>query len=286
MTTRRDFVKLAGIACLPIGAGALATALPIVSGQASSLAATKASRAWNIGIAGYTFLAYNNNIDRIIEVMKAVEVKNISLKNFQLPYENNKQQTDEVIGKFKAAGIEVYGLGVIYLTDEKEVDNAFSYAQMAGVKIIIVAPAYEVLPYLEKKAKEHNIKVAIHNHGPEDKLFPDIDKIYEKIKSMDPLMGICLDIGHTFRCGHDPAAMLLKYKDRIYDMHVKDVDAPVEKGQTVINGHGKIDFISLVKALNKSGYSGICSLEYERNGDPALGVAESVGHFRGVLSCV
>jgi sugar phosphate isomerase/epimerase len=240
----------------------------------------------NIGIAGYTFLAYNNNIEKIIEVMTAIDVKNISLKNFQLPYDSNQQQIDDVIGKFKAAGIAVYGLGVIYLKTETEVDNTFNYAKMAGVKIIIVSPTYEVLSYLEKKAKEYQIKVAIHNHGPEDKLFPDIDKIYEKIKTMDPVIGICLDIGHSFRCGHDPAAMLLKYKDRIYDMHVKDVDAAIEKGQTVVNGHGQMDFIKLANALNKSGYAGMCSLEYEQKGDPGLGISESVGYLRGVVSCV
>lgn len=279
MTTRRDFVKLAGV-------GALASALPSTDGLSASPAAKKTTRSYHLAIAGYTFLAYNNNIEKVIEVLKAVEVKYISLKNFQLPYESTKQQVDEVIGKFKSAGMEVYGLGVIYLKTEKEVDNAFNYAQMAGVKVIVAAPAYEILPYVEKKVKEYNIRVAIHNHGPEDKLFPDIDSIHEKIKNMDARMGICLDIGHTFRCGHDPAAMLLKFKDRIYDMHIKDVDAPVEKGQTVVNGHGKIDFVSLVKALDKSGYSGMCSLEYEQKGDPAIGVAECAGHFRGILSCL
>jgi inosose dehydratase len=231
-------------------------------------------------------LDYKNNLEKVIEVMTKVDVKKISLKNFQLPYDCTQQQADEVIGKFKAAGIDVYGLGVIYLKTEQEVDNAFNYAKMAGVKVIICAPAFEVLGYVEKKAKEYKIKIAIHNHGPEDKLFPDIDSIFEKIKTMDLLMGICLDIGHTFRCGHDPAAMLLKFKDRIYDMHIKDVDAPVEKGQNVVNGRGKMDFIGLVKALNKSGYSGSCSLEYEQKGDPAVGIAESVGFFRGVVASV
>lgn len=278
MTTRRDFVKLAG-------AGALATTLPSLTGQAASMP-TKPHGAINIGIAGYTFLEYKDNIDKVIEVMKAVDVKNISLKNFQFPYDSNQQHVDEVIGKFKSAGITVYGLGVIYLKTEKEVDNAFNYAQMAGVKIIIAAPDLAVLNYVEKKAKEYAIKVAIHNHGPEDKLFPDIDSIFDKIKAMDPIMGICLDIGHTFRCGHDPAAMFLKFKDRIYDMHIKDVDEPVEKGQNVVNGRGKMDFVNLAKALNKSGYSGMCSLEYEQKGDPGMGVAESVGFFKGVVRCV
>ncbi len=279
MTTRRDFVKLAG-------ASALASTLSVTNGLATPTSPAKTPRTYHVAIAGYTFLAYNNNVDKVIEVLKAVDVKYVSLKNFQLPYESDKQQIDEVIGKFKSAGIDVYGLGVIYLKTEKEVDNAFSYAQMAGVKIIIAAPAYEVLPYVEKKAKEYNIRVAIHNHGPEDKLFPDIDSIYEKIKNMDTRMGICLDIGHTFRCGHDPAAMFLKFKDRIYDMHLKDVDEPVEKGNSLINGRGKIDFVSLVKALDKSGYSGMCGLEYEQKGDPAIGVAECAGFFRGVLNCL
>lgn len=278
MITRRGFVKLAGM-------GAVATSLPVYS-QAESSEASHSARPYHLAVAGYTFLAYNNNIEKIIDVMNAVGLKYISLKNFQLPYDYTKQQADDVLGKFTAAGIQVYGLGVIYMKTEQEVDQAMSYAQRAGVKTIIAAPAYEMLSHVEKQAKAFNIRVAIHNHGPEDKLFPDIDTIYEKIKDLDPLIGICLDIGHTFRCGHDPAAMLLKYKARIYDMHIKDVDEPVKDGHTVINGRGKIDFMNFVKALNKSGYSGMCSLEFEQKGDPALGLAECVGHFNGVLSCV
>lgn len=281
MTSRRDFVKLAGVGVL---------SATITSSQAHkaqhSIEKSKSKNTFNTAIAGYSFLAYKDNIDKVVEVMTAIGVKYISLKNFQLPYGSNKEQIEVVIGKFKTAGIEVYGLGVIYMKTEQEVDNAFNYAQMAGVKVIIVAPDYNLLNYVEKKAIAFQIRVAIHNHGPEDKLFPDIDTVYEKIKTMNPHMGICHDIGHTFRCGHDPAAMLLKYKDRIYDMHIKDVDAPVEKGHTVINGRGKMDFVSLMKALNKSGYSGMCSIEFEQQGDPALGLAESVGHFRGVMDCI
>ena len=277
MFTRRSFVKIAGI-------GALASALPAY--EANSLTETKPAEGFNLGIAGYTFLYYKNNIEKICEVMNQVGVKNISLKNFQLPYDSSKAQADEVIGKFKSAGINVYGLGVIYLKTEQEVDNAMNYAQTAGVKMIIAAPAYEILPYLEKQAKTFNIRVAIHNHGPEDKLFPDIDTVYEKIKNLDPFMGICLDIGHSFRCGNDPAAMLLKYKERIFDLHIKDVNEPIPTGKTVIMGRGKIDFVDFVKALKKSGYNGICSLEYEQDKDPAMGVAECVGNFNGVLASV
>ncbi len=277
MITRRNFVKLAGV-------GALSSTLPAY--EANSLTEPKPVGELNLGIAGYTFLYYKDNIEKICEVMNQVGVKNISLKNFQLPYDSTKSQADDVIGKFKSAGINVYGLGVIYLKTEKEVDNAMNYAQNAGVKLIIAAPAVEILPYLEKQAKAFNIRVAIHNHGPEDKTFPDIDTVYEKIKNLDPIIGICLDIGHSFRCGNDPAAMLSKYKERIYDLHIKDVNEPIQSGKTEIMGRGKIDLVGFVKALRKSGYSGICSLEYEQDKDPAMGVAECVGYFNGVLTSV
>src|SRR6185436_8450585 len=117
-------------------------------------------------------------------------------------------------------------------------------------------------------------------------LFPDIDSIYEKIKNMDPLVGICLDIGHSFRCKHDPAEMLMKFKDRVYDMHVKDVDEAVDNGKSVVMGRGKLNLANFVKGLNKSGYSGVCSLEYEVKQEPvdfAYGIAESVGYFRGLM---
>jgi inosose dehydratase len=279
MESRRNFLKLAGISAFSAGVS------PIISRAGITANKVHAPASFNIAIAGYSFLAYKNDVDKAIEVCKAVGVKYVSLKDYQLPLNSTQEHTDEIISKFKDAGITVYGLGVIYMKSELEIDNAFAYAKRAGVNMIIAAPEYELLPHLEKKAKEYQIKIAIHNHGPEDKLFPDVDSVYNKIKDMDPLLGICLDIGHTFRCGHDPAAMLLRYHSRIYDMHLKDVDEATIKGKTVINGMGKINFVSLIKAIQKSGYSGMCSLEYEQKVDPAMGIAQSIGHFRGVLTC-
>jgi sugar phosphate isomerase/epimerase len=281
MSTRRDFVKLTAT-------GALATTV----GLSSSSAAPKVKatdRQFTLGMAGYTFNYYRNNLDKVIEILKSTNVNQTSLKDFHLPYNSSKNQIDEIINKFKAEGIEVYGLGVIYLKTQEEVDNAFNYGKMAGAKMLIVSPSYEMLPAIEKKAKEYKLKVAIHNHGPEDKLFPDIDSIHAKIKDMDPLMGICLDIGHSFRCGHNPAEMLMKFKSRIYDMHIKDVEGQFEKAKGVVLGQGKIDLPSIVKALDKSGYTGSCSLEYEVRNEPdqaIYGIAESIGYFRGLMAAV
>jgi len=280
MTSRRNFIRLAGV-------GAVTAGLPFHSMANASPATVpvQSKELFELGVAGYSFFGYNGDIDKDIEILKAVNIKYVTLKDFQLPYNCTKEQADAVMGKFRAAGIEPYGLGVIDMSNEKDVDMAIAYAQRAGVKMIIGAPRANVIQYLESKIKATDIRVAIHNHGPEDKTFPDIDSIYEKIKNMDKKMGICLDIGHSFRCGHNPSEMLLKYKDRIYDMHFKDVDKPVKEGKTVVNGWGNMDFISYLKALRKTKYSGKISLEFELK-NPDLGIAESLGHFRGVMYAV
>ena len=75
-----------------------------------------------------------------------------------MPMNSTQEQINEVIGKFKAGGINVYTVGVIYMKTQESVDQAFEYAKMAGVNMIVGAPDYELLPYVEKKVKTYNIK--------------------------------------------------------------------------------------------------------------------------------
>jgi inosose dehydratase len=128
--------------------------------------------------------------------------------------------------------------------------------------------------------------MAIHNHGPDNPLFPNATDIWNHVEDLDPRMGICLDIGHTVRDGHDPAADIINYKSRIYDLHIKDVDKASSEGKTVEMGRGVIDIPKVVEALRQIGYNGKCSLEFEKDmKDPLAGIAESIGYFKGVLAC-
>ena len=71
----------------------------------------------------------------------------------------------------------------------------------------------------------------------------------------------------------------------MFDIHIKDVTAPTKQGYSVEIGRGIIDFPAFVRALREVGYSGMCSLEHERNmDDPFMGIAESIGYFRGVIT--
>jgi sugar phosphate isomerase/epimerase len=278
MKSRRQFVKLAGAGILAAGASA------VYAAPAPFRPSWTSKDSFSLGMAGYTFKGLT--IERTIEIMNYVGVNYLSVKDFHMPLNSMQEQINEVIGKFKAAGITVYTVGVIYMKSEKEVDQAFEYAKMAGVKMIVGAPDYPLLPYVEKKVKQYDIRLAIHNHGPDNPLYPNATDIWNHIKDMDPRMGICIDIGHTVRDGQDPSVDIERYASRIFDIHTKDVDGATKAGKTVETGRGIIDIPKFIATLRKIKYSGKCSLEFEKEmKDNLPGIAESIGYFRGVMVC-
>jgi inosose dehydratase len=278
MNTRRQFLKLAGTGVLAAGASSLNASSYI------QVTADKAVNTFSLGMAGYTFREFT--VDQTIAMMKRIGVTNLSLKDFHMPMNSTQDQINAVIGKFKSAGINVYTVGVVYMKTQESVDQAFEYAKMAGVKMIVGAPDYALLPYVEQKVKTYDFKLAIHNHGPDNPLYPNAADIWNHIKDLDARIGICIDIGHTTRDGQDPSVDILKYSSRIYDMHIKDVDKASKEGITIEMGRGIIDIPKFVETLRKVKYAGSCSLEFEKDMKDSLpGIAESIGYFKGVIAC-
>lgn len=237
---------------------------------------------FKVGMAGYTFV--NFDLDKTLDIMQKCDVKYLCIKDFHLPLSSSDIQIEEFHQKLSAKGVTGYAVGPIYMKTEEEVDNAFEYAKRVGVKLIVGVPNYELLPYVDKKVKEYNFKYAIHLHGPDMALYPDADDVWENVKDLDPRIGMCLDIGHDRRNGKDPVEDLEKYISRVFDIHLKDVTGATKAGYSVEVGRGILDIPGFVRMLRKTGYDGVCSLEHERNmKDPFLGIAESIGYFRGVI---
>jgi inosose dehydratase len=280
MNSRRQFVKMAGTGLLAAGTTSIFT--PITEEVEKNI---KNPDIFSIGIAGYTF--FQLPVEKAIEIMKRVGVTNLSMKDIYMPLNSTQEAISSVMERFKAEGILVYTLGVIYMKTQESVDQAFAYARMAGVNMIVGAPNYELLDYTVKKVKEYGIKVAIHNHGPDNPLYPNATDIWNRIKNMDPRMGICIDIGHTTRDGQDPCVDIQRYSKRIFDIHIKDVDKASKEGKTIEMGRGIINIPRVVSTLRKIKFSGKCSLEFEKDmNDPLAGIAESIGYFRGVCAGV
>ncbi|HEY4875251.1 MAG TPA: sugar phosphate isomerase/epimerase [Puia sp.] len=277
MSSRRNFLKLSAVT---LTAPDVFTSLKNKNNFSSRKENTDKDFL-QLGIAGYSFL--DTTIEQSIVIMQRVGINTLSIKDFHLPLNSTQEKIDEVKSKFSAAGIAIYAVGVIYMKDENELNNAFDYAKKVGVNLIVCAPNYDLLPQLERQSRTYNIRAAIHNHGPEDKLYPGPKDVYDRIKNLDNRIGLCLDIGHAMRAGVNPAKAVADYGSRIFDMHIKDVSAAVNEGKSIEVGRGIIDYISLLKELKKIKYSGKCSFEYENlMKDPLPGIAESEGFFRGV----
>jgi inosose dehydratase len=279
MTSRRKFLQTAGIGMI---------GLPMVGGRSFASGAGLPSErtlpvdALQLGIAGYTFL--HVPVDGAIAMMKRVGVTNLSIKDFFLPLDSTADTIQAVSAKFRDAGIRIYAAGVIYMKTAAEVDRAFDYAKVLGVGLIVAAPNPELLPNVEQKVKSTGIRVAIHNHGPEDKLYPSPVDVYNHVKGLDDRIGLCLDIGHAARAGANPAKVVNDFGSRIFDLHIKDLAVISREAKPIELGRGVLDIPGLLAALVKIRYAGVCSIEHEMDmNDPLPGIAESAGFFRGVM---
>jgi sugar phosphate isomerase/epimerase len=173
------------------------------------------------------------------------------------------------------------------MNSDAEVHRAFDYAKAAGMQVIIGVPKPQLLGLVNKKVAQYDIKVAIHNHGPGDMVYPTPQIAYERIKDLDRRVGLCIDIGHTQRAGVDPSESAQKYADRLLDVHIKDVSSATAEGTTIEIGQGVIDIPKFIRTLQNIRYTGVVSFEFEKDErDPLPGVAESVGYVRGVLAAV
>jgi inosose dehydratase len=275
MSTRRNFIKTTAIATTA------AAFYPVISPEENLLFNNHAPTSTPVGIADYTFLHFD--IAQSIQMMQRLDLHFMSIKDFHLPLDSSQEKINEVLKQYKDGDISIYGVGVIYMKTKVAVDQAFEYAKNVGVPIIIGVPDHDLIDYAEEKVKAYNIKLAIHNHGPEDKLYPSPQEAFDRIKNRDSRMGLCLDIGHARRAGIDPAKAVLQYGKRIFDLHIKDVTNGEQDGKAIEVGRGIIDFKAFVNALRKINYPGHCSIEFEKDmKDPLPGIAESVGFFKGV----
>ena len=260
---------------------ALAMITLVSPSQAQLIEGKRGSEDFKIGVAGYSYRKFN--IEQTLTLLKSMDVKYLSVKDWWLPLNSTKEQMDAFKAKCKEYGVNPYILGPIYMKSEAEVDRAFAYAERYGSDVFIGVPNYELADYVIKKVKETGIKVAIHTHGPDGAPFPNIQKVAEIFKDPSLGVGCCMDLGHSVRMGEDIVKDIKKYKAWIYDIHIKDETEASKKGATWEMGRGVIDFRPIMKVLRQIKYTGVVSLEFEKNGDnPHPGIAESIGYLRGV----
>ncbi len=238
-----------------------------------------------LGVASYSLRNFPRA--KAIEMTKALGTPYINLKSVHLPYESSPAEIAAARREIDAAGLQIVGGGTI--TFEKDTDDDvqryFDYAKAAGMPVMVSTCNPAFLPRVEKFAKRYDIKVALHNHGPEDTNFPSPYDVLKAIKGMDARMGLCMDIGHTVRTGTDPVRAAADAGPRLLDMHAKDLrDLKVKESQCIV-GEGRMPIAALFRQLEKMRYPGYVNLEYEIDADdPLPGMKQSMAHMRGVLA--
>lgn len=275
---RRTLVRtgaLAAVAC-----GLPATSFPGIAQSAPASSPIK------FGVASYTFRNFTR--DQMIGFMKQLRLVDLNLKDVKDHLPADPAGEDKALADYAAAGMKLHAAGTIYFAKDEDADvrSKFEYCKRAGIGIIVAGdPTPQTLPRIEKFAKEYDIRIAIHNHGPEDKLWPSPLDILKDVAKLDRRVGCCIDVGHTMRAGTDVLEAIRKVGPRLFNVHMKDLAEKDKKESQVPVGEGIMPIRGIFETLISTGYKGFVDLEYEIHGeDPMPGVIESFSYMRGVLN--
>ena len=239
-----------------------------------------------LGLASYTFRNFTRA--QMIGFMKQLNVFALNAKDVKDHLPMDPQEEAKALADYAAAGIKLHAAGAIYFAKDEDADirTKFEYCKRAGIAVIVAGdPAPETLPRIEKFVKEYDIRIAIHNHGPEDKLWHSPLDVLKAVKGMDPRIGCCIDVGHTVRAGTDVVQAIHEAGPRLFNMHMKDLTNFQSKESQVAVGDGIMPVRRIFETLIAMKYKGFVDLEYEIHpDDPMPGVISSFAYMRGVLA--
>ena len=276
--SRRDLLRSGAIA---------ATALAVPGSAVAEKDRTVSAKVpVRLGLASYTFRNFSRA--QLIGFMKQLRVSDLNAKDVKDHLPMNPEEEAQALSDYSAAGIKLHAAGAIYFpkNEDADIQAKFEYCKRAGIGTIVAGdPTPESLPRIEKFAKQYDIRIAIHNHGPEDKIFPSPMDVLKAVRDMDPRMGCCIDVGHTARTGTDVVQAIRAAGPRLFNVHMKDLTNFHDKESQVAVGEGIMPVRGIFQELMAIKYQGFVDLEYEIEPDnPMPGVIASFAYMRGVLA--
>jgi sugar phosphate isomerase/epimerase len=278
--SRRDFARSGAIA-----AAALAAA-PSDVFALTQQHVPAADSPIHFGVASYTFRNFTRA--QMIAFLKQLNVLALNAKDVKDHLPTDPQQQAVAVADYATAGLKLHAAGTIYFPKDEDADirSKFEYCKRAEIPVIVAGdPAPETLPRIEKFVKEYDIRFAIHNHGPEDKLWHSPLDVLKAVKNLDPRMGCCIDVGHTARAGADVVQSIREAGTRLFNVHMKDLTSFQSKESQVAVGEGAMPVKKIFDALIAMKYQGFVDLEYEIHpDDPMPGVIASFAYMRGALA--
>jgi sugar phosphate isomerase/epimerase len=278
--SRRDFVRSGAVVGGALAASSKVFALGLARPPADESVPIR------LGVASYTFRNFNRA--QLISYLKQLNVLELNAKDVKDHLPTDPQAEAAALADYATAGIRLHAAGTIYFPKDEDADirSKFEYCKRAGIGVIVAGdPTPETLPRIEKFVKEYDIRIAIHNHGPEDKIWHSPLDVLKAVMGMDPRMGCCIDVGHTVRAGTDVVQAIQEVGPRLFNVHMKDLANFQSKESQVAVGEGMMPVRKMFEALIAMKYKGFLDLEYEIHADdPMPGVTSSFVYMRGVLA--
>ncbi len=278
--SRRSFLGIAG---------AFAAGASLTQGWAQETninSTTAQSSPVRLGLASYTFRNFTRA--QLIGYMKQLNVTALNAKDVKDHLPADPAGEAAALTDYATAGIRLHAIGAVYFAknEDEDIRSKFECCKRAGASVIVAGdPSPETLPRMEQFAKQYDIRVAIHNHGPEDKLWHSPLDVLAAVKGMDPRIGCCIDVGHCVRAGTGVVEAIRAVGPRLFNVHMKDLTNFDAKESQVAVGEGRMDVRGIFAALIAERYQGFVDLEYEIHPeDPLPGVVESFAYMRGVLA--
>src|SRR6267154_2770581 len=248
--SRRDFARSGAIAAAALAAPSDVFALT----QQHVPAADSPIR---FGVASYTFRNFTRA--QMVAFLKQLNVLTLNAKDVKDHLPKDPQEEAAALADYATAGVKLHAAGTIYFPKDEDADirSKFEYCKRAAIPVIVAGnPAPETLPRIEKFVKEYDIRFAIHNHGPEDKLWHSPLDVLKAVKGMDPRIGCCIDVGHTVRAGTDLVKAIHEAGSRLFNLHMKDLTNFESKESQVAVGEGIMPVREMFEALIATRYKG------------------------------
>ncbi len=237
-----------------------------------------------LGVAGATLLDFRVGLADAPYGPFKVGVQSFSLRNFDrakmlqltaqmglryleayrkhIPITTDQAQIRALLAELKQANIKLISFGVVGFGKNAQQNRAaFEFAKAMGIETLTANPRQESLNQLDELVDEFQINIAIHNHGPRA-LYDKIEDTLKAMEGRNKRIGACVDTGHYMRSNEDPLEAIKAFGDRIYGVHLKDLD---ENNKFAELGKGKLDLEGCLRALAAQKMSGCLAIEYEEH---------------------
>jgi len=235
----------------------------------------KAQEQWQLGMQAYSFNRFSfyeaveKNKTLGMDVIEAYPGQRLSDQHGDAKFHHNMSSAlrQEVQQLLKAKGVTLVNYGVVPLpNDEAACRKVFDFARAMGIKTIVSEPPEDAFDLIDRLCKEYKISVALHNH-PKPSPYWDPDTVLRLCKGRSKWIGACADTGHWTRSDIDPLAAIKKLGNakRIISLHFKDLNKFGGGAHDVPWGTGVSEVGAVLAELDRQGFKGVFSIEYEHN---------------------